>query len=60
MAATASAAGNKAKPKKKRVVKQVPRANVYIQATYNNTIISVTDLNGAVLGWASADRKSVV
>jgi small subunit ribosomal protein S11 len=27
---------------------------VFIQATFNNTIVSVTDLSGNVLSWASA------
>lgn len=27
---------------------------IYIQATYNNTIISVTDSSGGVIAWASA------
>lgn len=40
--------------KKKKVVKQVPRGNAYIQASYNNTIVTITDPNGNVLGWASA------
>jgi len=40
--------------KKKKVVKQVPRGNAYVLATYNNTIITVTDPNGNVLGWASS------
>ena len=40
--------------KKKKVLKQVSHARAYIQATFNNTIISVTDQNGDVLGWASA------
>ena len=40
--------------KKKKVVKQVSHARAYIQATFNNTIITVTDQNGDVLGWASA------
>lgn len=43
-----------ARPKKRKAVKQVPRGNTYIQASYNNTIISITDPNGAVLGWSSA------
>ncbi len=44
-----------AKAKKKKVAdRQVPRANAYIQATYNNTIITITDPNGNVLGWSSA------
>lgn len=41
-------------PRKKKPVRQVPRGNVYIQATYNNTIITVTDPAGAVLGWCSS------
>jgi small subunit ribosomal protein S11 len=40
--------------KKKKAVRQVPRGSAYIQATYNNTLISVTDPTGAVLGWSSA------
>src|SRR5437870_4830146 len=40
--------------KKKKVSRQVPRGNAYIQASYNNTIISITDPNGAVLGWSSS------
>lgn len=43
-----------AKPKKKKVVKAVPRGNAYVQASYNNTIITITDPNGAVLGWSSS------
>src|SRR3989339_880010 len=42
------------KAKKKKVIKSVPTGRVYIQATFNNTIVSVTDQNGNVLGWASA------
>ncbi len=40
--------------KRKKIVKQTARGNAYIQASYNNTIISITDPNGNVLGWASA------
>jgi len=39
---------------KKKTVKQVPRGNAYIQATYNNTLITITDPQGAVLGWSSS------
>lgn len=42
------------KSKKKKINKQVSHARAYIQATFNNTIITVTDQNGDVLGWASA------
>ena len=40
--------------KKKKTVKSVPHAHVYVQATFNNTIVSVTDQTGNVLGWSSA------
>ncbi len=40
--------------KKKKVTRQVSHGRAYIQATFNNTIVSVTDQNGDVLGWASA------
>ena len=32
----------------------IERGKVYISATYNNTIVSATDLRGNVLAWASA------
>jgi small subunit ribosomal protein S11 len=45
----------KAKPKKgKKAKTQVPTGKAFIQATYNNTIVSLTDLNGNVLSWSSA------
>lgn len=40
--------------KKKKVVKQVSHGRAYIQASFNNTIVTITDQNGDVLGWASA------
>lgn len=40
--------------KKKKMLAQVPHARAYIQATFNNTIVSLTDQNGDVLGWASS------
>ncbi len=40
--------------KKKKILKQVPHGRAYIQATFNNTIVSITDQNGDVLGWASS------
>ncbi|TVR56482.1 MAG: 30S ribosomal protein S11 [Spirochaetaceae bacterium] len=43
-----------AKTKKKREKKSVYEGNVYIQATFNNTIVTVTDLGGNGISWASA------
>lgn len=42
------------KKKKKKVAKIVKVGRAYIQATYNNTMITLTDANGDVLSWASA------
>ena len=39
---------------KKREKRSLPVGKVFIQATYNNTIISITDLQGNVLSWATA------
>jgi small subunit ribosomal protein S11 len=45
----------KAKPKKgKKARTQVPSGKAYIQATYNNTIVTLTDPNGNVISWSSA------
>ena len=40
------------KAKSKR--RNVPLGNAYVQASYNNTIVTLTDDNGNVLSWASA------
>lgn len=44
----------KAKPKRRKEKKTVHVGNVYIQATFNNTIVTITDLNGNAVSWASA------
>ena len=52
----ASAAGKASKNKKfkKRERKNVPFGLVHIQATFNNTIVTITDTNGDTLCFASA------
>jgi small subunit ribosomal protein S11 len=39
---------------KKRVKKNISTGIVHIRSTFNNTLVSVTDVNGNVLSWASA------
>jgi small subunit ribosomal protein S11 len=34
--------------------RRVPKGIVHIQATYNNTIVTVTDLRGGVISWSSS------
>jgi len=46
-------AGAKAVAKKK-LRKGVTKAVAHIKATFNNTIVTITDLNGETLSWASA------
>lgn len=43
----------KSKKKEKRVV---PHAVAHIKATFNNTMISITDPEGGALAWASAGK----
>jgi len=44
--------GRRSGPKKER--RKVPQAQAHIQATFNNTIITITDRQGNTLCWASA------
>ena len=39
---------------KKEKKKNITEGCVYIQATFNNTIVTVTDIKGNALSWASA------
>ena len=41
---------------KAKGAKNVHTGIAHIQASFNNTIVSITDLNGAVIGWASAGK----
>jgi len=40
--------------KKRKEKKSVYEGNVYIQATFNNTIVTITDLKGNAIAWASS------
>ncbi len=39
---------------KKRVARIVPQGRAYVHASFNNTIVTLTDLNGNTIAWASA------
>lgn len=41
---------------KKRVIRNVPSGIVHVMASFNNTIISITDPGGNVISWASAGK----
>ncbi len=40
--------------RKRKVKKNVPEGQAHIHATFNNTVVTITDLFGNVVSWASA------
>ena len=42
------------KPRKRKVKKNVPEGKAFIHSTFNNTIVTVSDMNGNAVSWASA------
>ena len=53
--AAKQAPGAKAAAKKK-IRKGVTRGIAHIKATFNNTIVTITDTNGETIAWASAGK----
>ena len=48
----------KSKPATKKSKKRhLPKARVYVKASYNNTVITVTDMEGNVVAWSSAGTQ---
>jgi len=43
--------------KKKKVKRNIQNGIAYVLSTFNNTIISIADINGNVVSWASAGQK---
>ncbi|MCB1110489.1 MAG: 30S ribosomal protein S11 [Chlamydiia bacterium] len=41
---------------KKKITRTVPSGIVHVKATFNNTIVSITDPSGNVIAWASAGK----
>lgn len=41
------------KTTKKKVSKVIPSGRLYVSATFNNTLVSITDEQGSVLCWSS-------
>jgi len=44
----------KQKKTKKKEKKNIPVGKAFIQATYNNTIVTLTDMQGNVISWATS------
>jgi len=47
----------KTKKIKKKIMKNITTGIAYVKATFNNTIITITDDNGNVISWSSAGSK---
>jgi small subunit ribosomal protein S11 len=43
--------------KKKKIRKNVGSAIAHVRSTFNNTLVTITDLNGDVLSWSSAGTR---
>jgi len=43
-----------AKKKKKQAKRHVPKGHAYVKSTYNNTLVTITDLDGNMISWSSA------
>ncbi len=44
------------KKRKKKIKRKIEKGQAHIKSTFNNTIITVTDLDGNVLTWSSAGK----
>ena len=55
-AQTATPSRSTKKVVKKKIKKNVQSGNVYIQSSFGNTIVTITDLTGKVIGWSSAGK----
>jgi small subunit ribosomal protein S11 len=50
----AAAPAEKAAPRRRREKRVVPRGAAHVKASFNNTIVSLTDPAGNVIAWSSA------
>lgn len=40
--------------RKRKIKKNIPEGQAHIHSTFNNTVVSITDVEGNVISWASA------
>jgi small subunit ribosomal protein S11 len=51
---TVEATEAETKKKKKKLKRQILKGQAHIKCTYNNTMVMISDANGAMLGWSSS------
>jgi small subunit ribosomal protein S11 len=49
--------GPKAKSAKKKTKKNISTGIAHIQSTFNNTVVTITDVNGNTVAWSSAGSR---
>src|SRR5579883_372276 len=54
---TSGAPATKGKPQKKKVKKNISTGIAHIQSTFNNTVVTITDINGNTVAWSSAGSR---
>ena len=54
---TAAKASKTAKQQKKKVKKNVATGIAHVHSTFNNTVVTITDLNGNAISWSSAGSR---
>ena len=42
--------------RKRKEIKKIDKGQVHIQSTFNNTIVTVTDMNGNAISWSSSGK----
>ena len=48
--------GKKTVVRRRRERKNIEQGQVHIQSTFNNTIVTITDMNGNAVSWSSAGK----
>ena len=41
-------------PRKRKELKKVDKGQVHIQSSFNNTLVTITDMSGNAVSWSSA------
>jgi small subunit ribosomal protein S11 len=44
------------KSKRKKITRKIEKGQVHIKSSFNNTLVTFTDVNGNVLAWSSAGK----
>ena len=50
----AAAAKKTAQTRRRKELKKVDRGQAHIQSSFNNTLVTITDMNGNTISWSSA------